>query len=139
MGTQILAVGGVRMFRYALGTLLLLAGTALLVAKGLVWLDLEPKMLRALQGGALCALGTALGAVPVFFSLPATFLTGRAAATGFALACSLANIAGLVSNSLMGIAIDVTGSSSGALWFFACCLLMSCLLVVALPARLVNR
>ena len=65
MGTQILAVGGVRMFRYALGTLLLLAGTALLVAKGLVWLDLEPKMLRALQGGALCALGTALGAVPV--------------------------------------------------------------------------
>ena len=65
MGTQILAVGGVRMFRYALGTLLLLAGTALLVAKGLVWLDLEPRMLRALQGGALCALGTALGAVPV--------------------------------------------------------------------------
>ncbi len=65
MGTHILAVGGVRMFRYAFGTLLLLAGTALLVAKGLVWLDLEPKMLRALQGGALCALGTALGAVPV--------------------------------------------------------------------------
>jgi hypothetical protein len=50
MGTQLLAVGGVRMFRYALGTLLLLAGTALLVAKGLVWLDLEPRMLRALQG-----------------------------------------------------------------------------------------
>ena len=65
MGTQLLAVGGVRMFRYALGTLLLLAGTALLVAKGLVWLDLEPRMLRALQGGSLCALGTALGAVPV--------------------------------------------------------------------------
>ena len=65
MGSQILAVGGVRMFRYALGTLLLLAGTALLVAKGLVWLDLEPRLLRALQGGALCALGTALGAVPV--------------------------------------------------------------------------
>ena len=65
MGTQILAVTGVRMFRYALGSLLLLAGTALLVAKGLVWLDLEPKLLRALQGGALCALGTALGAVPV--------------------------------------------------------------------------
>ena len=41
MGTQIMAVGGVRMFRYALGTLLLLAGMALLVAKGLVWLDLE--------------------------------------------------------------------------------------------------
>ncbi|SCZ42839.1 zinc transporter, ZIP family [Pseudomonas sp. NFACC48-1] len=53
------------MFRYALGSLLLLAGMTLLVAQGLAWLDLEPKLLRALQGGGLCALGTALGAVPV--------------------------------------------------------------------------
>lgn len=80
-----------------------------------------------------------IGAVPVFFSLPATFLKGTAAAAGFALACSLANIAGLVSNSLMGVAIDVTGSSAGALWFFAGCLILSSLLVIALPARLVNR
>ncbi|KFE52765.1 MFS transporter [Pseudomonas syringae] len=80
-----------------------------------------------------------IGAVPVFFSLPATFLKGRAAATGFALACSLANIAGLVSNSLMGVAIDVTGSSAGAMWFFAGCLILSCFLVIALPAKLVNR
>lgn len=53
------------MFRYALGSLLLLAGMALLAAEGLAWLDLEPRLLRALQGGGLCALGTALGAVPV--------------------------------------------------------------------------
>ena len=90
---------------------------------------------------ALFAVASAaiLGAVPVFFSLPATFLTGTAAATGFALACSLANIAGLVSNSLMGLAIDITGSSAGAMWFFAASLLLSCLLVIALPAKLVNR
>ncbi len=80
-----------------------------------------------------------IGAVPVFFSLPATFLKGRAAATGFALACSLANIAGLVSNSLMGMAIDITGSSAGAMWFFAGCLILSSFLVIALPAKLVNR
>ncbi|MBP2844028.1 MFS transporter [Dickeya oryzae] len=80
-----------------------------------------------------------IGTVPVFFSLPATFLSGTAAATGFALACSLANIAGLVSNSIMGFAMEVTGSGSGALWFFAVCLLLSSLLVVALPAKLVNR
>jgi ZIP family zinc transporter len=53
------------MFRYAFGSLLLLAGMSLLVAHGLSWLDLEPKLTRALQGGAICALGTALGAVPV--------------------------------------------------------------------------
>ncbi|TBU82897.1 MFS transporter [Pseudomonas daroniae] len=80
-----------------------------------------------------------IGAVPVFFSLPATFLKGTAAATGFALACSLANIAGLVSNSLMGLVTDLTGTSHAALWFFAGCLLLSCFLVIALPARLVNR
>lgn len=65
MDTETLAIGSGRLFRYALGSLLLLAGMTLLVAQGLAWLDLEPKLLRALQGGGLCALGTALGAVPV--------------------------------------------------------------------------
>lgn len=80
-----------------------------------------------------------IGAVPVFFSLPATFLTGTAAATGFALACSLANIAGLVSNTLIGLALDITGRSGGALLLFAACLVLGSLLVVALPAKVVNR
>ena len=80
-----------------------------------------------------------IGTVPVFFSLPATFLTGTAAATGFALACSLANIAGLVSNTLIGFALDITGRSGGALLFFAACLVLGSLLVVALPAKVVNR
>ena len=53
------------MFRYAVGSLLLLAGMTLLADHGLQWLNLEPRLSRALQGGAICALGTALGAVPV--------------------------------------------------------------------------
>ncbi len=65
MGTETLAIGSGRMFRYTLGSLLLLAGMTLLGAQGLAWLDLEPRLLRALQGGAMCALGTALGALPV--------------------------------------------------------------------------
>ena len=65
MRSQVLSVSSVRLFRLAIGTLLLLAGTALLLAQGIAWLGLEPRMLRALEGGALCALGTALGAVPV--------------------------------------------------------------------------
>lgn len=85
---------------------------------------------------ASCAI---MGAIPVFFSLPATFLKGQAAATGFALACSLANIAGLVSNSLMGWILDLTGSSAIALLCFAAALLFACLLVIALPKQQVNR
>ncbi|WP_397451408.1 ZIP family metal transporter [Pseudomonas sp. NA-150] len=65
MRTEILAVSSGRLFRLAWGSLLTLAGTALLVAQGLAWLSLEPHLLRALQGGAVCALGTALGALPV--------------------------------------------------------------------------
>jgi ZIP family zinc transporter len=65
MRSDSLSVNSGRMFRLALGTLLLLAGVALLVTKALAWFDLDPRMLRALEGGAICALGTALGAVPV--------------------------------------------------------------------------
>ncbi|RMT85289.1 ZIP family metal transporter [Pseudomonas viridiflava] len=65
MRSEILAISSVRLFRLAVGTVLLLAGMALLVAQGLAWLNLEPRLLRALEGGAICALGTALGAVPV--------------------------------------------------------------------------
>ncbi|MBD8475912.1 ZIP family metal transporter [Pseudomonas sp. CFBP 8770] len=65
MGSQTFALVSVRRFRLALGTVLLLAGAALLVGELLAWLDLDPRILRALEGGAICALGTALGAVPV--------------------------------------------------------------------------
>ncbi len=81
----------------------------------------------------------AIGAVPVYFSLPATFLRGAAAASGFALATSLANIAGLVSNSLAGLAMVLIGSGIAAIWLFVGCLIVSGLLVYALPAKLVNR
>jgi ZIP family zinc transporter len=65
MRSDILTLSSGRLLRLALGTILLLVGTGLLIAQGLSWLSLEPRMLRALEGGAICALGTALGAVPV--------------------------------------------------------------------------
>lgn len=65
MPSDLLALSSARLFRLAIGSILLLVGTGLLIAQGLSWLSLEPRMLRALEGGALCALGTALGAVPV--------------------------------------------------------------------------
>ncbi|WP_243395837.1 MFS transporter [Sphingomonas oleivorans] len=79
------------------------------------------------------------GVVPVYFSIPATFLRGPAAAAGFALACSLANIAGLVSNSLIGFAVSSTGSAGSALWLFSAFLVIGIFLVKQLPPQLVNR
>lgn len=40
MRSKVMTVSRVRLFRLALGTLLLLAGTALLLARGFAWLDL---------------------------------------------------------------------------------------------------
>jgi ZIP family zinc transporter len=65
MRSDIAAISSGRLLRLATGSILLLVGAGLLLAQGFSWLALEPKMLRALEGGALCALGTALGAVPV--------------------------------------------------------------------------
>jgi len=65
MPSDLLTLSSGRLFRLAIGSVLLLVGTGLLIAQGLTWLSLESRMLRALEGGALCALGTALGAVPV--------------------------------------------------------------------------
>ncbi len=78
MRTEILTISSGRLFRLALGSVLLLAGMALLVAHGLEWLNLEPRLMRALEGGAVCALGTALGAVPVLVirGMPASVSDG---------------------------------------------------------------
>ncbi|MCQ2994535.1 ZIP family metal transporter [Pseudomonas syringae] len=78
MRTEILTVSSGRLFRLALGSVLLLAGMALLVAHALEWLNLEPRQMRALEGGAICALGTALGAVPVLVirGMPASVSDG---------------------------------------------------------------
>lgn len=78
MRTEILTVSSGRLFRLALGSVLLLAGMALLIAHALEWLNLEPRLMRALEGGAICALGTALGAVPVLVirGMPASVSDG---------------------------------------------------------------
>lgn len=65
--------GRIRFFRLGLGILLFLAGAALLLIESLAALTFEPSFLRALGAGGLCALGTALGALPVLVmrSMPA--------------------------------------------------------------------
>ncbi|MBD9485473.1 ZIP family metal transporter [Pseudomonas sp. PDM14] len=57
-----------RTLRYVLGFTVVLSGsTLLLMQAAAATLVIEPQLWRALQGGMLCALGTALGALPVLF------------------------------------------------------------------------
>jgi nitrate/nitrite transporter NarK len=74
-----------------------------------------------------------------FWSVPPTFLSGAAAAAGLALINSIGNIGGMVSTSLVGWITDLTGNSQNSLILFAAILLVSVVLVVRLPAHLINH
>ncbi len=74
-----------------------------------------------------------------FWSLPPTFLTGAGAATGIALVNAVGNVGGMVSTSVAGIITDLTGNAQDSLILFAGILLIGAVLVLKLPARLVNH
>ena len=92
----------------------------------------------AMMALTLAAAG-ASSAQASFWSLPSTFMTGAAAAAGIALVNSLGNIAGMASTSLVGWLTDITGSPSSSLYLFAGLLVVGALLVLRLPASVVNR
>lgn len=90
-------------------------------------------------------LGLTLGAAGVstaqscFWTLPASFLGGAAAAAGIALINALGNIGGFASTFLVGWMTDLTHSTSSSLYFFATLIAAGGLLILTIPARLVNK
>jgi MFS family permease len=81
----------------------------------------------------------ALTGLPMFWPLPAAFLGSTAAAGGLALINSLGQIAGFVSPFLVGWIKDTTGSTDVALYILSGVLGLGAVLVLLVPARLVNR
>lgn len=66
---QSFSSNGGRTLRYLIGFSVVLLGCSLLLMRASTVAEqaIEPQIWRALQGGLLCALGTALGALPVLF------------------------------------------------------------------------
>jgi nitrate/nitrite transporter NarK len=81
----------------------------------------------------------ALTGLPMFWPLPAAFLGSAAAAGGLALINSLGQIAGFVSPFLVGWIKDMTHSTDTALYILSAVLLAGAILVLRVPAKLVNR
>lgn len=77
--------------------------------------------------------------IPLFWSLPTALLAGSGAAVGIALINSLGNISGFVSQSLMGWLSAATHSTHSSIYFLSASAIAAALLVLAVPARLVNR
>lgn len=105
-----------------------------------------------LVGGALAGTGTGIAvsflalaaagvisAAPLFWSLPTAFLGGVSAAAGIAAINSVGNLAGFASPYLIGWLKDLTHSTNIGMYTLAGILVVGAILVLRVPARLVNR
>ena len=103
--------------------------------------------LAALMGGnvtlsilSLClAASGILSATSMFWMLPTTLLGGVSAAAGIAAVNSFANLAGFCSPYLIGWITTLTGSSAIGMYLITGVLVGGALLVLRIPAALVNR
>ena len=80
-----------------------------------------------------------LSSAPLFWSLPTAFLHGMAAAAGIAAINSVGNLAGFISPFLIGAIKDLTQSTDIAMYMLAGVLVAGAVIVMSIPARLVNR
>ncbi len=74
-----------------------------------------------------------------FWLLPPAILSGAAAATGIALANSVGSVSGMIAPYMLGVVKTMTNSTNAGVIAIACCLLVGCVLVFAIPAKAVNR
>lgn len=92
----------------------------------------------AIIGLSLATMG-ALSGLPMFWPLPTAFLGSAAAAGGLALINSLGQIAGFVSPFFVGWIKDTTGGTTVALYVLSAVLFVGAMLVLRVPAKVVNR
>jgi predicted MFS family arabinose efflux permease len=104
------------------------------VGVGLAGLISNPILVMAL----LCFAQIGISAVPpMFWPLPASFLTGASAAAGIAAINSLGNLSGFAGPYAMGYLKDLTGSFTAGLLLLAGCALVGAIVVamVRIDAR----
>ncbi|QDP97803.1 MFS transporter [Microlunatus elymi] len=81
----------------------------------------------------ICAMGIC-AALPSFWPLPTTFLTGAAAAGGIALINALGNLAGFAGPYITGWLTDLTGSERAGLWVVGAVMVAAGIVAVLLRA-----
>ncbi|THA37853.1 MFS transporter, partial [Streptomyces sp. A1136] len=78
-----------------------------------------------------CAIFSAL---PTFWSIPARFLSGAAAAAGIALINTVGNAAGFIAPFVTGAIKDATGSYQAPMFVVGALMLMSAVVIFAIGA-----
>jgi MFS family permease len=90
--------------------------------------------------GLVMAAAGVVTALPMFWSLPTSFLGGAGAAAGIAFVNCTGNLAGFFSPAIIGFLRDYTHTLNSGLILVAGCLIASAALILTLvPAKLVNR
>ncbi|AKJ67186.1 MFS transporter [Pandoraea thiooxydans] len=80
-----------------------------------------------------------MAVLPLFWSLPTAILGGAAAAAGIAMINSLGNLAGFFGPYLVGFLKDATHSTNSGIYVLAAFMVLGALLVLSMPARLVDK
>lgn len=86
----------------------------------------------------LACMGIVSG-IPLFWSLPTSFLVGAGAAAGIAAINSIANLAGFAAPYLVGWLKQITQSTNSGMYLLAVVLLIGAAITLTIPAKLVNR
>lgn len=82
--------------------------------------------------GILCTL-------PLFWSLPTAFLAGTGAAAGIAMINSLGNLSGFISPYAVAWLKELTSSTNAGMYLLSGVLILSAVLTLMVPARMVNK
>jgi MFS transporter, ACS family, tartrate transporter len=102
-----------------------------IAALGLVGAGLAHGLVLKMIAFSVVMFGV-FGCSSVFWTLPASFLSGVAAAGGYALINSLSAMGGFVGPWLLGHIKDVTGSFAGGMFFLAAMDVIAVLIVISL-------
>ncbi|GAB2763902.1 MFS transporter [Amycolatopsis magusensis] len=89
----------------------------------------------AMVAVTICATGVC-SALPTFWALPSSFLSGAAAAGGIAMINSLGNISGFAAPYITGWLKDATGSQRTGLWAVGLCMIAAAGVAIVLGKRI---
>jgi nitrate/nitrite transporter NarK len=92
----------------------------------------------AMTGLTLATMGI-LTTLPLFWSLPTSFLAGTGAAAGIALINSIGNLAGFLSPYAVGWLKQATAGNAAGMYMLAAFMVLGGVLAVSVPSRLVNK
>lgn len=86
-------------------------------------------------GGIMLSTAMLIGLTPVVWALASQFITGKAAAVGFALINVLGAVGGFLGPFLMGLAQDYTGNTAVTAYLIAGCTCIAAVIVIAATSR----